>query len=521
MIGRHAVWIKETIVSAFRVGVGGFWHESNSFCPVPTTLRDFTSYSGVLVGRQILTSGRRDEVAGATEVLRQDGRIDIAPLVSAEALPAGYITDEAVACLEENLRRELRESRGLDGVCFTLHGAMVAVSVPDLDGYFLNVLREEVGPDVPIVCALDSHAVITQQMMDLTTAFVAYRTHPHEDVVETGMRAAHILLDALDGKTRPVMRSQKLPMLFAESGTGAGALKELHDRFIAWDDRGGVIACSLCPSFPWQDVPEQGWVALAVTDDDEALADQLARELAQACWDARYDLLPKPPLSPEDAVRKAAAAPGCPVVITDSADNVGGGGGGDNTVMLETLLKLRHKVDGLILHHIPDPEAVSQVKGARIGETVTVTVGGKRDHRFSRPLRVAGRVLCVTEGPITDDGGFTMKPLVETGGIVCLGVDNVRLVLTERLMMGPQPSLFRKVGIEPFKVKIVALKTGIGYKVTYDRAATAVIPADCPGALSTNMKRYDLKNVPRPIFPIDPETEWSPSADLCKTELKG
>jgi len=496
----------------FRVGVGGFWHESNSFCPVPTSLDDFRSYSGILVGEDIAASGRRDEVAGATTVLQRDARVEVVGLVSSEALPAGHITDAAVDHLTEVLRRRLREAGRLDGICFTLHGAMTGQSTADLDGHFLRVLREETGENIPLVCALDNHAVVTRQMVDLADAMVAYRTHPHEDVVETGAKAADILLDVLNGKTKPVMRCRKMPLLFFDGGTENGLLRDIFDRFIAWDKMDGVVACSLCPSFSWQDVPEQGWAALAVTNDDAALAERLATELADACWKARHDLLPKPMVPLEEAVRQAAATPGCPVVIADPADNVGGGGGGDNTVLLEALIRLRGEVQGLIVHHIPDPEATALVKEAKVGETVTVEVGGKRDSRFSRPVSVTAQVLCVTEGPITDDGAFTAKALADTGAIVSLGIDNVRLVLTERLVHGPQPSLFRKVGVEPFDAKIVAVKSGIGYRVTYGHVAKAVIIADCPGALSGNLNNYDFHRIPRPIFPIDGDFDWKADA---------
>jgi len=499
-------------MSVLRIGVGGFWHESNSFCPVPTSLDDFASYSGILVGNEVLASERRDEVSGAVSVLGRNDRCEVVGLVSSEALPAGHITDDAVDHLTEVLRLRLREAGRLDGICFALHGAMTGQSTLDLDGHFLRILREEAGGEIPLVCSLDCHAVVTRQMVDLADAMVAYRTHPHEDVVETGIRAADILLDILKGRTKPVMRCRKIPMLFFDGGIESGPLRDIFDRFIAWDKMDGVVACSLCPSFSWQDVPEQGWAALAVTNDDAALAERLAMELADVCWKARHELLPKPMISPEEAIRQAAATPGCPVVITDPADNVGGGGGGDNTVLLEALLRLRGEVEGLVLHHIPDPEATAVVKESKVGETVTVKVGGKRDFRFSKPVSVTGQVLCVTEGPITDDGGFTAKALADTGAIVLLGIDNVRLVLTDRLVHGPQPSLFRKVGVEPFDAKIVAVKSGIGYRVTYGHVAKAVIVADCPGALSGNLNNYDFQRIPRPIFPIDGNFDWKADA---------
>ena len=494
-----------------RIGIGGIWHESNSFCDQGVTADDFSVHGRFSVGNDVVDkSQRRDELAGFVEVLSRDSRIEIVPLLSAETWIAGQLTDEAVAFLEGILRRGVKAAGRLDGICFAPHGAMAGTTIADVDGHFVNVFREELGPDIPIILALDCHGVVTRQMVDLSTAIVGSRTHPHIDVAKTGMRAADILLDTLSGKKKPVVACHKIPLLVPppDDGTNSGALKELFDKFIAWDRIEEVIACSLCPSYAWQDVPEQSWAALAVTDNDAALADRLARELAQACWDARFRLLPEPMVSPREAVRQAAAAEECPVIITDSADTVGGGAPGDNTVLLEAVLELRNEVDGLILMHLPDPKAVTVLKTHQVGDVVSLKVGGKRDRRYSEPVSVTGKILCITQGPINNDGGFIAEPMAETGGIVCLGVDNVRLVLTDREIMGPQPSVFRKAGIEPFEAKVVTLKTGIGFKVTYGHVAKTIVRADCPGVVSYNLNNYEFKHVPRPMFPIDDGADW-------------
>jgi len=497
----------------FRVGIGRIWHESNGFIRTCTNIRDFESFAGgIAVDDELLDQpDRRDEIAGFLDVFNRDSRIELVPLLSATTPPSGLVNRQAVESLESILRQQLENAGKLDGICFALHGAMSGEKIADLDGHFLQVLRGEVGPQAPIVCSLDCHAVVTRQMVDLATALTAYRTHVHTDVVETGRRAARILLDTLACKIKPTVRYQRIPMLFIDPGTDEAPLKRLFDKFIAWDETDGVIACSLCPSYPYQNVEQQGWTALAVTDDDAELADHLVRELAEEVWQARDSLLPKPMLASKEAIRKAAAVPGCPVVVTDSADNVGGGAPGDTTAILEALLEVRTGIDGLALLHIPDPEAISVVKASSVGETVCLEVGGKRDSRFGQPVSVTGQILCVTEGPITDDGRFGNDPTIEVGTIVCLGVDNVRLVLTERVIKGPQPSLFRKVGIEPFDAKIVVVKSGIGFKATYGHVAKAILHADCPGPVSRNVANFDFNRVLRPIFPLDADFDWRPN----------
>jgi microcystin degradation protein MlrC len=119
--------------------------------------------------------------------------------------------------------------------------------------------------------------------------------------------------------------------------------------------------------------------------------------------------------------------------------------------------------------------------------------------------------LSVTDGVIEDVGHFGNEPFVEAGNTVCLAIDNVRLVLHERPIMGPQPSLFRKVGIEPYQAKIVMLKTGVGYKVTYG-LAKAVFRADCPGATSYNLSNYAYTRAPRPLYPLERDMDWESEA---------
>ena len=88
----------------------------------------------------------------------------------------------------------------------------------------------------------------------------------------------------------------------------------------------------------------------------------------------------------------------------------------------------------------------------------------------------------------------------------------MRLVLTERVIHGPQPSLYRRVGLEPFDAEVVVAKSGIGYKVTYGAVARAYVEADCPGLTSRNIAHFDFEQVPRPVFPLDPEMTWEAGA---------
>ena len=76
-----------------RIGIGRFWHESNTFACRCTEIEDFASYhDGILVGDEVLAGPeRRDEVTGFKDVLAHNGRVEMVPLISAGALPSGQI----------------------------------------------------------------------------------------------------------------------------------------------------------------------------------------------------------------------------------------------------------------------------------------------------------------------------------------------------------------------------------------------------------------------------------------------
>ncbi len=503
-------------MSKFRIAICRIMHESNGFSSIEADLTHFENIGGILVGSEVMTKmDYHDEITGFLKAIKESKKnVEVIPLLSTAGLAGGNVAAESLHYFEEILRRKLSEAGYLDGILFALHGSMSSKDIPDLEGHFLKIVREVKGEIIPVVCSLDCHAVVTRQMVNLVSAIVGYHTHPHVDIVQTGERAANILLGMLTGKINPVIAWQKIPMTVPppDNGTNSGVHKELFDFLLKLCENERVIDCSLFCSQCWLDVPEQGWAVLVVTDADPELGRRLVREFAVKAWNARKNLLPEKMLLPEKAVRAAALVQGHPVIITDSADTVGAGAPGDTTELLGELLSQRETVDGMILFHLPDEEAVKKLTPDDIGSTVTLEVGGKRDTRFSRPLPVTGKVLAVTDGIIEDVGKFGTTRFVDAGKTVCMGIDNVRLVLTERIVIGPQPSLFSKVGIEPFDAKIVGLKTGIGFKVTYDHAAKAVFRADCPGAASYNLKNYDWTKVERPLYPLDPDMHWHADA---------
>src|SRR3954447_6107108 len=74
-------------------------------------------------------------------------------------------------------------------------------------------MRALVGERIPIVISLDLHGILTERMLRQIDALTAFHTYPHVDFLDTGVRAARVLLRLLDEEVRPVIAAVPIPAL--------------------------------------------------------------------------------------------------------------------------------------------------------------------------------------------------------------------------------------------------------------------------------------------------------------------
>ncbi len=91
----------------------------------------------------------------------------------------------------------------LSGILFPSHGALEVEFIGSGDAFLISMLRERVGPRVPIALALDLHANNTYTLARLSNIIYGYRTAPHIDIAETSIRAAKLLIKAIEEGKEP------------------------------------------------------------------------------------------------------------------------------------------------------------------------------------------------------------------------------------------------------------------------------------------------------------------------------
>ena len=261
-----------------RVGLVSLLHESNTFIREPTTWEHFANHAlwtGDEMRRRLEHAPH--EVGGFFAGLDEAG-IEAVPLLFARALPYGPITRETYSRLLELVRERIDSAGQLDGLLVAPHGATVSELAADADGLWLERVRQQVGPSLPVIGTLDAHANLSPRMVAACDALVAYRSNPHLDQRDRGLEAARLMARTLRGEVRPVQAAAfpRLAINIERQLTTEPHCRRLYEQADRQLTLPGVLSNSILLGFPYADVAEMGSSILVVADGDRALAQRLA-----------------------------------------------------------------------------------------------------------------------------------------------------------------------------------------------------------------------------------------------------
>lgn len=485
---------------SYRIAIGEIAHETNTFCAEPTTTGPFKAYQWLL-GEEIVRAhgGNRSYVGGMLAEADALGMTAV-PVFTTMAYPSGTITAEAYAELRDTLLDGIAAVMPVDGICLALHGAGVAQGVDDLEGAILAAVRDRFGPDIPVAVTLDLHGNITPEMVRHATGLFGNWYYPHTDSYERGQEAMTFLKQVLDGAIRPVMHLEQLPMMISTCSTDLQPGKRLNALCQEWEQRAGVIDCTIFHGFAYTDVPAVGMSVVTIADDDPALAAEAGKAVARAIWEVREEYRPQI-LSPEQAIANAFAVGEGPVVINDTSDNPGGGSPGDSTHLLRAMLAadLTHACYGYIF----DPETAAQAHTAGVGATITVRLGGKTDMLHGAPIEAPAYVKCLTDGQFRLTTPMGRGMAVDLGPMARLVIGRMDVLVGSIRQQVLDDQVFLLNGIDVRQYQIVALKSSAHFRAGFTHLASEIVTADAPGATTLDLSGFPYTRIRRTIWPLD------------------
>lgn len=490
-----------------RIAFGGFQHETNTFAPHKTDLRDFQiggAYPPLTRGEALFdaVAGMNLPIAGFIEDARAAGH-QLIPLSWSMAVPAGAVTDEAYETITGWLLEDLAGAGALDAVYLDLHGAMVAERFEDGEGEFLRRVRGIVGPDMPVVVSLDFHANVTPAMIEHASALIAFRTYPHVDRADTGRRCAAHLHGLVSGNGAPFKAYRQIPYIIplpwqcTMVEPAVSIFKTLEEL-----EGGEAQSLSFTPGFPLADIHDCG-PAVFGYGRTQAAADRAVSALAE-------EIAGKEPAfagtlyAPDDAVDRAKRRTGGgtgPVILADTQDNPGAGGTEDTVCILESLLRLG--AEGALVVFIYDAEVAAQAHAAGEGAEIEAVLGAKSGFPGEAPLRGTYLVETLGDGQFVGTGPMFKGMRYQLGPMALLRTGGVRVIVSSKRAQAADQSINRHLGLEAAEQNIIALKSSVHFRADFADLASEILIVEAPGLNIADTLKLPYKRL-RPGLRITP-----------------
>jgi microcystin degradation protein MlrC len=441
---------------SIRIAVLHFAHETVSFLKNDTTLDDFIYPGSPARGEALLASGPKSYMGGFVKMAREFDGVELvgieSPLWPKTYTGSGWVTEDAFETLTGKMIAELKAQGPFDGVYLCLHGAMAVRGVPRPEAELARRVREVVGAKVFIAATFDLHGNEDEEFLRHADMGFAVKYFPHYDDRLQGERAARTLIRAIKGDYKPAHVTVKVPIISATvvQWTGASPWMDLAQRALVWEAREVDVYVNVFFGFPFADVPDVGMTVQVLTNDNPALADRVANDIAGFAWRQRDALLNSTKIytiAEGVALAKQAVTRGeTPVVLADHSDR-----SGSATWLLNEIIA--QDLSNTLIATIADAATTAKLKaqGAKAGDVFDMAIGGLVDESAGKPLRIQGTILGAGEG----HGQFWAW--------IGFGAGNV-LVLSTYLVQIMEPSALKPLGLDIDAFDVIAIKSRVHFR---------------------------------------------------------
>jgi microcystin degradation protein MlrC len=354
---------------------------------------------------------------------------------------------------------QLTAEAPFDGVYLCVHGAMAARGISRPEAELARRVRAVVGPRAFIAATFDPHGNEDEEFLRHADLAFCGKYFPHYDSHLQGQRAARMLIRAIKGQYKPKHATKKVPIISPTvvQWTGASPWMDLVQRALTWEAREPDVYVNVYFGFPWSDVPDAGMTIQVLTNNDAALAQHVADDMAAFAWRQRDKLLhsTKVHTIPEGVAlaRQAVARGDTPVVLADHSDR-----SGYATWLLKEIVE--QGLSNTLIATVADAAAIKALNGVKVGDAFDMAVGGLVDASAGAKVRITGTVRHVMDhlGQLWVGVGF--------------GNGNL-LVLSPYLVQIMELTALTEVGLDPAAFQVIAIKSRVHFRRGFDDSGFA------------------------------------------------
>lgn len=501
-----------------RIAILGFAIECNRFSPV-TTAADFEQDVDIR-GNQIVSEARSGasitmpDLPGFFTEMDRTGPWTPVPLRVALAQPGGPVEQSFFQGFLSDIAAGLAQNGPFDAVFVSAHGAALAEGTDDPDGDLFDVVRRAVGPDIPVIAVFDLHANVSRKMIDNLSVFVGYLENPHTDIYERGVEAAKHMRECLAG-ARTAIEMVKVPLVPPQISllTARGPYADLI-KYGQTQVGGDILNVSVMAGFAYSDSPKNGLTAVVTArNGNRSAAAGLALDIAKRAWGMK-ERFKRGMMSLADAVQLAVSVGRDrrrkPVILADVADNPGGGGRGNTTYLLRALKMAgaQHVMFGVF------NDAALAAKAHDLGEGAIFTASfNTQEHQeFSLPFDCEAKVIKLSDGKYVGRRGVLRNVSADMGPSALLDLGGVEVVVISYRCQCMDPRQFEMFDLDIAHARVVVVKSRGHFRGGFDEffKPEQIYEVDCPGLTSPVLANFTWSKLPRPVYPLDEETTWTP-----------
>jgi microcystin degradation protein MlrC len=146
-----------------------------------------------------------------------------------------------------------------------------------------------------------------------------------------------------------------------------------------------------------------------------------------------------------------------------------------------------------------DPGAVRVAEAAGVGARIALRLGGKTGPGSGDPLDVEADVLSVVRNAEQIAFGAP-SPL---GTAVALQVEGVTVIANTQRDQVHDPACFSALGVDPRAKKLLVVKSAQHFHAAFAPLAAAILYAEGPGTVATDLSSLPFQHIARPQWPLD------------------
>jgi microcystin degradation protein MlrC len=435
---------------------------------------------------------------------------EVVPAIDMRASPSAMVTDDVVETWWSAVEGTFENHRALDGIYLVLHGAMVSESLLDVEGEMLSRLRRLVGDELPIGGVTDLHANYSARMAHHSDLLVTYRENPHSDAAESALRSAKQLNVLMREGQRARTFFAQPPLMWAPPATGTAdePMRSLEAIAREAEGRDGIIAVNVHAGYAFADTPDTGVsFSVCTTGDEDAARAVLDRLVARAHAKNECTVAMEPTL--EDVLPRlhdllVQDGEG-PILLVEPSDNIGGGAAGDSTHILRFLLDNEIHNSGVIIN---DAEAAHKLSSARVGDRVSVMVGGYSSEISGDPVPLEAVLVSTSNGRFhLEDEQSHLASMrgtdIDMGPCAVVESGGVTVLITSHKTAPFDLGMWRSQGVQPESLSVIGVKAAVGHRRAYDPITRASFTVATPGPCTSRLTDLPFRHIRRPISPLD------------------